>query len=343
LLTSGVPPRIIQWQPVDAFDELIFVPRDGTHDAFTRRATELGLPVTSRVAQVYAPGTNIDGGWIDVGEPLPAASVRDGALLSVEELARMAAELIDVCEPTRFLVSDYDGWRAIHVDDDIAITNVADWRQHLADEQEPVLLVDAVTEAIAARGNIPRPDDLDDLEGLVRIAPTQPAALALLGRLYLSLDRLDDAARTANALLALDVRDYQKAPARTLLGEVATKRGDAKTALGEHQAALKLHYGVPAQLALGIAAIRANEHALAQKTLANRHRGRSLFELAESMCKMDRLDDARAYLDVALDLDRTLLRPVPENQWPKPPDTSWTAPHAELAKIVDAARSRIDG
>jgi tetratricopeptide (TPR) repeat protein len=332
-----VPPRIIQWQPVDAFDELYFVPRDGKEDAFARRAADLGLTVTSRVAQIYAPGTNIDGGWIDVGEPLPIAAMRDG---SVEELARMAAEMIDVCEPTKFLVSDYDGWRAVHVDDDIAITNVADWRQHLADEDERELLVDAVTEVIAARKNVPRPDDLDDLEALARIAPDQPKALMLLARLYVTLDRLDDAARVATQLCALDVRDYRKAPAHTVLGEIATTRGDVKAALAEHQAALKMAYGVPAQLAVGVAAIRAGDHDLARKTLANRNRGRSLFELAESMCKLGRTDDARAYLEVALDLDRDLFKPVPDNQWPKPPNATWTDEHADLAKLVAVARSR---
>lgn len=331
-----MPPRIVQWQPVDAFDQLLFVPRAGKEDAFRRRADELGLRVETRHAEIYAPGTNIDGGWIDVGDPAPIGTMLDG---SVEDLARMAAELVDVCMPVRFLVGDYDGWRAIHVDDDIAITNVADWRQHLADENEHALLVEAVTEVIVARGNVARPEDLEDLEGLVRLAPAEPEPFVLLGRLYLALDRLDDAERTAKALLALDVRDWRKAPARSLLGEIATKRGDAKAALEEHQAALKLHYTVPAQLAVGIAAIHANDPALAQKTLANRNRGRALFELAESMCKLGRTDDAHAYLEVALDLDRGLLKPVPENQWPKPPDTAWTAAHAELATLVDAARS----
>lgn len=332
-----MPPRIIQWQPVDAFDQLIFVPQTGKEDAFTRRAAELGLRVESVSAGIYAPGTNIDGGWIDVGDPAPVGTMVDG---SVEELARMAAELVDVCMPVRFLVSDYDGWRAIHVDDDIAITNVADWRQHLVDEEEPGLLVDAVTEGIVARGNVATTGDLDDLEGLVMLAPDEPDPYVLLGRLYLALDRLDDAERTARALLELEVRDYRKAPARTLLGEIATKRGDAKAALEEYELATKMHYHVPSQLAVGVAAIRANEPERAAKALANRHRGRSLFELAESMCMMNRVDDARAYLAVALDLDRELLKPVPDNQWPKPPDTAWTTAHAQLAKLVDEARGR---
>ncbi len=55
---------------------------------------------------------------------------------------------------------------------------------------------------------------------------------------------------------------------------------------------------------------------------------------------MDRVEDARAYLEVALDLDRELLKPVPESRWPKPPDTSWTDARAELAALVDTARSR---
>lgn len=329
-----MPPRIIQWQPVDAFDEVVFVPRPGKEDAFVRRAGELGLSVGSQNAQIYAPGTNIDGGWIDVGEPAPIGTMRDG---SVEDLARMAAELTDVCMPTSFLVGDYDGWRAIRADDDIAITNVPDWRQHLADEDEHHLLVEAVQEAIVARGA--RPGDIDDLEGLVRLAPGEPEPYALLGRLYVSLDRIDDAERIARALLAIDVRDYRKAPARTLLGEIATKRGDAKTALEEHQAALSLWHRVPAQLAVGVAAIRANDPVLARKTLAHRHRARSMFELAESMCAMDRVDDARAFLEVALDLDRELLKPVPENQWPKPPETAWAAEHPALVAILDAARS----
>ena len=333
-----MPPRIIQWQPVDAFDQLFFVSQAGKEDAFARRASELGLPTNSQSAQIYAPGTNIDGGWIDVGDAAPIGTMTDG---SVEELARMTAELIDVCMPMRFLVSDYDGWRAIHVDEDIAITSVADWRQHLADEDEHGLLVAAVSELIVARKNIAKPEDLDDLDGLVLLAPGEPEPFALLGRLYLSLDRLDDAERIARSLLALDVRDWRKASGRTILGEVATKRGDAKTALDEHQAALKLSYGVPAQLAVGIAAIRANELDLAAKTLANRNRGRSLFELAESMCAMNRIADARAYLEVAFDIDRELLKPVPENQWPKPPDTAWATAHAELAKLVEDARSRL--
>jgi len=330
-----VPPRVIQWQPVDSFDELFFVPRGDNHEAFVRRAAELGLAVSEQTAQVYAPGTNIDGGWIDVGDPVPVASMRDG---TVEELARMAAELIDVGEPMRFLVSDYDGWRAIHTSDDIAITNVDDWRRHLVDENEAGLLVEAVTEAIRARGNVAAPSDLDDLEGLVRLAPA-PEPLVLLARLYLSLGRLDDAARTATAVLGGDVPAYRKAPAHTVLGEIATKRNDARTALAEHQAALGGSYNTRAVLAVGVAAIHAQELALAQTTLANRQRGRSLFEIAESMCKMGRLADAHAYLEVALDLDRNLLRPVPDNQWPKPPDTAWTAPHAALAKLVAAARS----
>lgn len=330
-----MPPRIIQWQPVDAFDQLLFVPRTGKEDSFRKTCDELGLRVETKIAQIYAPGTNIDGGWIDVGDPAPIATMLDGA---VEELARTAAELIDVCMPARFLVRDYDGWRAIHVDDDIAVTNVADWRQHLADEDEHGLLVTAVTELIVSRGDIARPDDLDDLEGLVRLAPEEPTPYALLGRLYLSLGRLDDAERIARALLALDVRDYRKTPGRTLLGEIATKRGDAKTALDEHEAALKSSHSVPGQLAVGVAAIHAKLPERAHAVLANRHRGRSMFELAESMCAMDRIDDARAFLEVALDLDRDLLKPVPDNQWPKPPDTAWTTPHAELAKLVDAAR-----
>lgn len=332
-----MPPRIIQWQPVDAFDQLLFVPKAGKEDAFSRRAGELGLRVHSQNAQIYAPGTNIDGGWIDVGDPAPIGTMLDG---SVEELARMAAELIDVCAGVRFLVSDHDGWRAIRTDDDITITNVPDWREHLAGEKEHSLLVDAVTEPIVARGNTARPDDLADLERLVQLAPEEPDPFVLLGRLYLSLGRLEDCERTARALLAIDTRDYRKAPAHTLLGEIATARGDARTALDEHRAALKLAFGVPAQLAVGVAAIHANEPALAQQTLAARHRGRSMFELAESMCAMDRLDDARAYLEVAFDIDRDLLKPVPDNQWPKPPDTAWTAKHAELAKLVDTARSR---
>jgi tetratricopeptide (TPR) repeat protein len=322
-----VPPRIIQWQPVDAFDQLVFVPRPGSEDAFSRRAAELALSVHSQNARIYAAGTNIDGGWIDVGDPLPIGTMRDG---SVEDLARMM----------RFLVSDYDGWRAIHTDDDIAITNVADWREHLADEKESSLLVDAVTEAITARGGVARPTDLADLEGLVKLAPAEPDPFLLLGRLYLSLDRLDDAERTARAVLSIDTRDYRKAPAHTILGEIATKRGDANRALEEHEAALKLAYGAPAEVAVGVAALHANKPARAQQALAKRQRGRSMFELAEAMCAMGRLDDARAYLEVAFDLDRELLKNVPDNQWPKPPDTAWTAPHAELVTLVDDARSR---
>ncbi|MFN0252464.1 MAG: tetratricopeptide repeat protein [Kofleriaceae bacterium] len=345
-----MPPRIIQWEPVESFDELYFVPRDGKEDVFAQRAAELGVTVTSQVAQIYAPGTNIDGGWIDVGEPIPFATMRDG---TVEQLARMAVELVDVCRPTKFLVSDYDGWRAIHVEDDIVITNVADWRQYLADENKRELLVDAVTEGIAARSEaelrqfvtpgrkpIPRLEDLEDLEVLARIAPRHPKALTLLAQHYRSLDRLDDAARVATQLCALDVRDHRKAPAHTVLGEVAAARGDVKAALAAHQTALKMAYGVAAQLAVGVAAIRAGDLDLARKTLANRNRGRSLFELAESMCKMGRADDARAYLEVALDLDRELLKPVPDNQWPKPPNTTWTEAHADLANLVANARSR---
>lgn len=329
-----MPPRLIQWQPVDSFDALFLVPRAGKEEAFGRRATELGLHLDSKNAEIYATGTNIDGGWIDVGDPAPAARLLEG---SVEELARAAAELADVCLPTRFLVSDYDGWRAIHVDDDIAITNVADWRRHLAAENEHELLVEVVTERIAGTA---APGDLSDLEELVVLAPAQPEPLALLGRLYFTLDRHDDAARVAHGLLALDVRDYRKAPARMLLGDIATKRGDARAALDEYRAALKLSHSVAAQLAIGVAAIHANEPALARDRLANRSRGRSLFELAESLCKVGRIDDARAYLEVSLDLDRDLLEPVPANQWPKPPDTAWTREHAALAPLVEAARSR---
>jgi tetratricopeptide (TPR) repeat protein len=329
-----VPPRIIQWQPVDAFDELYLVPRAGKEDAFAKRAAELGLRVDQQKAQIYAPGTNIDGGWIDVGDEAPIARMTDG---TIEELARAAAELIDVAEPTRFLVREYDGTRAVHVDDDIAIIDVADWRQHLASENEHSLLVEAVTEVIVARGGVARPDDLADLEGLVALAPREVEPHTLLARLYLALDRLDDAERTARALLALDARDYRKAPGRTVLGEIATRRGDATLAFAEHAKAVELHHTVPAQLAAGIAAIHAKDPG-AFKRLAPHHRGRTLFEIAESMCAMGRLDDAHAYLEVALDLQRDLLKPVPDNQWPKPPSTAWTDAHPVLAALVAAAR-----
>lgn len=331
-----MPPRLIQWQPVDAFDEVVFVPREGREASFERRASELGLAVSMQEARIYAPGTNIDGGWIEVGDAVPVAHLRDG---SVEDHARAAAELVDVAMPTRFLISDYDGWRAIHTDEDIEIRDVADWREHLAAEAETELLVQAVTEGIVARGKGASAGDLEDLEALVRIARDQPEPYLLLGRLYATLARDEDAERTARAMIALDVRDYRKAPAHALLGELAARRGDVAAALAEHRRALALHHGGAAQLAVGVAALRANEPALAREMLAHRQRGRALFETAEALCKLGRIDDAHAYLDVALDLDRALLSPVPENQWPKPPDTAWTAAHPALAAIVEAARA----
>lgn len=328
-----MPARIIQWKPVDAFDELYLIPRDNAGELFATRARELGLELVAKPARIYAPGVNIDGGWVEVGEPLLVARIADA---TIHALARATAELAALVEPTRFLVRDPDGVRAVHAPhllEDVGVFELSDWQQHLVREGEQPLLVAAVTEAMVARGATEA--DLADLERLVALAPTELDPHVLLAKLYLQLGRLDDAEREAAAAIALDAKDYRKAPAHLVLGEVATARGTHALAFTHCEAAVKAHRTTPALLALGVAAMRVEKLDTAWRTLAPPNRARTLFEIAEAMCAIGRIPDAHAYLELALEIDRGILKPVPENQWPKPPDTAWTASHAELAALVD--------
>ena len=335
-----MPPRIIQWLPVAAFDEVYLLPRAGQHDAFAKRARELGphVQVSHRAAEIYTPGTNIDGGWFSVGDEQPIVRMADA---SIDDIARSTAELIDYIEPTRYLVRDHDGTRAVHVAEDIEIVDLADWRRHLVTEAQQELLVEAVTEAIAARGGVPRADDLADLEDLVRITPARLEPHLFLARLYLQLARHDDAEREARAILELDERDYRKSAAYSVLGDVAEARGDREGAFAQHELAFAKYRQPQLEIAAGVAALDARELETAWTHLAPRHRGRALVDLGAAMCALDRPADARAFLRCGLECEPDLLAPVAENQWPKPPEIAWTSAHPQLAALVAASIDRL--
>jgi len=151
-----VPPRIVQWLPVETFDEVIVVARSGHHDQFVRTATAGGLPVEELVAHV-----SVRGAQLAVGEPRTFARLRDP---SIEEAARALALLAELIEPTRLLVRDLDGTRALHADREIAVLEIDDWHAHLVAEGRDVLAEAAVREAIDYRGETPEPEPPDPIE-----------------------------------------------------------------------------------------------------------------------------------------------------------------------------------
>jgi Flp pilus assembly protein TadD len=363
-------PRLLQWEPIIAIDDVVLVPRAGCEADAAMRVTGAARLATARI-EVQVHGVNIDGGTIDCGAAgdvvriLPAplddilAAVR--ALAPVVEPARFVVcgeVAIAIASPTNVgraappeaarstIASPTNVGRAAppeaarsEITGDVDVTPVADWVDYLASQGAEAAAVDALIEG----HDEPRAEHVAEAEAAVRISPDAHRPRAHLGWLLMRLGRHADAVRELERAIAMPAPDHVQAYAWANLGYALDELGRFDEAIAWYERAVEARRVQAHRINLGMVYGHAGRHADAWEMLRPYHAGRRLFDLARAMAALGRLGDARALLRAALETEPSLLDPVPENQWPKPPDPSWAAARDDLVALVTAAESRDRG
>ena len=314
-------PRLVQWLPVVAYDEVLLLPT-GDVDAVLAKH-----PIATRVATrigVHVGGVNIDGGRIDVGAGGDVIRIGNGTFA---EIAAAAHDLAGLVEPARFVVRDEPC--VVELAEAVTITRGEDWPARIgADDLDAICdaLDEADPEAVAIAG------------ALAEAFPDEYRPHAILGSIWFSRGKLDDARRELAIAAAAEAPDHMRATAWSLLGRTLLELGESADAIGWLERAVAARHREADKVRLGIAYAHAGKLAEAWDQLRPYHVGRRLVEAAEAMARMDRHGDARAFLRAALECQPTLLDPVPENQWPKPPELAWATRPDQLALIAVAKR-----
>lgn len=314
-------PRLIQWQPVVAYDEILLLPTGDVDAAIANHpiATRIPTRITLHVA-----GVNIDGGRIDVGDGGDVIRIGNGTF---DEIVAAASDLAPLVEPARFVVRDE--LATIELAGTATIARGDDWATRIgADDLRAIC--DALDEA--------DPETLAIAQQLADAFPDAYRPRAILGSIWFVRGKLDDARRELARAAEAAARDHVRAASWSLLGRVMVELGDSATAIDWLQRAVTARHHEDDKVRLGIAFAHAGKFAEAWDQLRPYHVGRTLFEAAEALAKMNRHGDARAFLRAALECEPTLLAPVPENQWPKPPDVAWATRADQLALIAAAKR-----
>lgn len=316
-------PRLVQWQPVVAYDEILLLPTGDVaavlakHPIATRVGTRIG---------VFVGGVNIDGGRIDVGDGGDVIRIASGAF---DAIAAAVHDLAGLVEPARFVVRDE--LAVIELAEAVTITRTDDWPVRIGADD-----LDAICDALDESD----PDTLAIASALAAAFPDEYRPRAILGSIWFSRGKLDDAHRELALAAAAEVPDHVRARSWSLLGQTLLELGRTADAITWLERATGTRHREADKVMLGIAYAHAGKPAEAWDQLRPYHVGRTLIEAAEALARMGRHGDARAFLRAALECQPTLLDPVPENQWPKPPDVAWATKPDQRALIAAAKQAK---
>jgi tetratricopeptide (TPR) repeat protein len=327
--------RLVQWEPVQTSGEVLLFPRAGRQADLAARIGGVAR-LSPAQAQVYVGGVNIDGGTIDVGEDGQVVQLLPGTL---EEISQAAHSLVGLVEPARFLVVQDAHAQAFFIGDTVVVEPVSDWATHLAERGAAQVAIEVLLEG----HDKPRAEHLPDAEAAVRLSPDTHWPRAHLGWLLMRLGHFEKARVELERAIAAEAPDHAKAYAWANLGWSLSALGRHDEGIPYYKRAIEGRHIVAHRINLGVVCMRGGHFAQAWEALRPYNEGRTLFEAAQAMAELGRFGDARALLRAALETQPSLLDPVPENQWPKPPDVSWAAAKDDLVDLVDAAEKRDRG
>jgi tetratricopeptide (TPR) repeat protein len=294
------------------------------------------LSVGRPTASLYLPGANVEGGSVDVGDDGPAmvglAEAAPGeALAACRALAPYVA-------PARLLVREAEGGYAVRLGPDGRVDRLAvPWREHLLRHGADDLVHEALLDAVARWESTLDADRAEAALGLAREAtrlrPDDPVGRYAYGRLLLRAGDLAGAAAELEAAIGLEPGHRLRIDASVALARVRLDLGDddgaARAMRGAGDAAWRN------RPLLAVALARVGRFDEARQILRDRLL-RRFVDAAAGLQRLGHPDDARALLRVALMGDPTMLDPVPDNVWPKPPDVAW-AHDAGLGQTIAAA------
>jgi tetratricopeptide (TPR) repeat protein len=334
----GVLAAVLQWHPWTLVRGAVFEP------APTASPDDLAAvigrhPVLSLVrptASLYLPGVNVDGGTVDVGDDGP---VMVGlAEAPPAEILAAGRALAPYVEPARLLVREADGGYALRVGPDWRVDPLTvPWREHLLRQGADDLVHEALLDGVARWESTMDADGAAAALGLAadaaRLRPDDPTGRYTYGRLLARAGRLAPAAAELEAAIASEPGHRMRIDACVALAEVRLALGDPDGAARAVRDAGNVAWRHRPLLSVALA--RAGRFDEARELLRDRML-RRLVAAAPGLHRLGRPDDARALLRVALMGDPTMLDPVPDNVWPKPPDVAW-AHEAGLAGTIEAA------
>jgi tetratricopeptide (TPR) repeat protein len=318
-----VIPRLVQWQPIVAYDEIFLLPTGdldailAKHPIATRVPTRIGVDVT---------GVNIDGGRIDVGDGGEVIRIANGTF---DEIVAAAHELAPFVEPSRFVVRDE--LAMIELAGVATISRGDDWAARIGADD-----LDAICNALDEAD----PETLPIAQQLADAFPDAYRPRAILGSIWFTRGKLDDARRELSRAALAEAPDHVRAMSWSLLGRVLLELGESADAIVWLARATASRHREPDKIRLGVAYAHDGKPAEAWDQLRPYHAGRALIEVAEALAKMSRHGDARAFLRAALECEPKILDPVPENQWPKTADVTWATRPDQLVLIAAAKRGR---
>jgi tetratricopeptide (TPR) repeat protein len=322
-------PRLIQWKPFLSLGEVLLLPREGSQAGVSALAGGAVTLVASRL-HAYVQGVNIDGGDIDLGDGGEIARLSGG---SIDELAAAATMLAPLVEPACFVVREGARGHLVVLDGSATVTEVADWTQPLREDGS----LAEVCEALSPVGP-PSLERLAQVEELAQLCPEAREVQATLGWLLMRLDRHAEALAPLERAIAMEAPDHVQAYAWANLAYSLDALGRSAEAVPWYERAVEARRVVAHKINLGMTCAHAGRFEQAWNELRPFNAGRRLFDAAEMLARSGRRGDVRALLRAALETDPKLLAPVPDNQWPKPPDLGWID-RADWRALVDAARA----
>ncbi|MEJ7598086.1 MAG: hypothetical protein WKG01_09280 [Kofleriaceae bacterium] len=248
-------PRLIQWQPVVAHDEVLLLPTGDVEPIVARHPIATLVP--TRI-DLHVSGVNIDGGSIDLGAGMPVVRLANAPL---EELLAASRALAELVEPACFVVRD-DGI-VIELAGDVTVTPDDAWVVRIAHDD-----VDTACDALDTSD----PGTLAIVQQLADALPDAYRPRAMLGSIWLARGKLDDARRELERAAEAEAPDHIRALAWSMLGRVLLELGESRRALAWLERATTAGHDEADRIRLGVA------HAPA----TSRRRGRSCSRITQA-------------------------------------------------------------
>ena len=316
-----------------AFEPTTDAPDDAVA-AVLRRHRALSL--AAGAATLYLPGVNVGGGTMDVGDDArPLVRLAEAAPADVLAACEAVAPHV---RPARVLVRDAF---ALRLGPDCRVEPLTvPWREFLIRQGAEDLLYDVLLDALSTCES-----DEDTAEALglgaeaVRLRPDDPDGRLAYARLLVRLGRDGLAAAELEAAIRCQPRPRERIDVGVALAEVRLRLGDpggAAEALRDAGNGAWRH-----RTLLAVALARAGRFDDARRELHFLGTRRYL-DVARTLHRLGREDDARALVRVALMAEPDMLKPVPDNVWPKPPDLAWAHDAGLGGLIASAVRSPVN-
>ena len=317
---------IVQWEPVLALGYVLLEVRPGSECVAGSVANELSIVDQATViAEVHIPGVNIRGGMVNVGDSGPDfVTITESAATDVLAAAQALASHI---EPARFLITS---GHAVTLDGQCHIEALTtSWIEYVeqtcaTDVACRILLAAPIASSNNPRAYPPSADLLTQTEAAVRLCPDSFDAHFTSAWMLDALGRHAKAVAECERALALPATDVDRAMASDQLGHAHHELGAFAKAVEAYRAAAA-HLGHPdVQRSLGVALMHAGSWDEAERLLrAQVGKSRLFVDVASALATLGERDVARSLLRFARWINPKLTDPVPDNQWPKPPELSW--------------------